>query len=278
MELRPHPAKYTDGIIRAMANAVAPGSLVLDPMAGVGRIHLLAGLVPDVRTVGVELEPEWAGHHLQTLVGNALCLPFADATFDVVAVSPTYGNRLADHHEAKDACKTCGGSGWPAGAEAGCAEAPTSCPECGHWSCTCGGLAGAIGAHASRCATCRPCKNCGGSGLSARNTYRHKLGRMPHADSSTVMAWGPAYWQFHEKAWAEAARVMKPAARFVVNLKNPVDGDGAVRYDLVGFHAMLLSRLGFDYRRLEPVAVRGYRNGANRAQRAAHETVMVFDR
>ena len=27
---------------------------------------------------------------------------FSDATFDMVVTSPTYGNRMADHHNAKD--------------------------------------------------------------------------------------------------------------------------------------------------------------------------------
>lgn len=49
---------------------------------------------------------EWAARWLdgarRNIVGDALRLPFRDATFDVVATSPTYGNRMADHHEARD--------------------------------------------------------------------------------------------------------------------------------------------------------------------------------
>ena len=56
----------------------------------------------DLETVGVELEPEWADLHPDTFVGNALALKFDDADFDAVVTSPTYGNRLADHHNAKD--------------------------------------------------------------------------------------------------------------------------------------------------------------------------------
>jgi tRNA G10 N-methylase Trm11 len=37
-----------------------------------------------------------------TLVADARRLPFGAASFDVVATSPAYGNRLADHHEARD--------------------------------------------------------------------------------------------------------------------------------------------------------------------------------
>jgi tRNA G10 N-methylase Trm11 len=53
-------------------------------------------------TVGVEIEPEWAAMDWRTVVGDATALPFPDDVFDVVATSPCYGNRLADHHEAKD--------------------------------------------------------------------------------------------------------------------------------------------------------------------------------
>lgn len=70
---------------------------MIDPFAGVGGIHALKN-----QTVGVEIEPEWANQDPGTVVGNALALPFADDYFDAVATSPTFGNRMADHHDAKD--------------------------------------------------------------------------------------------------------------------------------------------------------------------------------
>ena len=63
-------------------------------------MHELANDTID--TVGVEIEPEWAAQRAGTLVGDALMLPFADHTFDAVVTSPTYGNRFADHHNARD--------------------------------------------------------------------------------------------------------------------------------------------------------------------------------
>ena len=92
-----HPATFSPPILDAIDQALGAADTVLDPFAGVGGIHKI-----DRRTVGIELEPEWARQHRDTLVGNALALPFLDATFDAVATSPCYGNRMADHHNAKD--------------------------------------------------------------------------------------------------------------------------------------------------------------------------------
>jgi tRNA G10 N-methylase Trm11 len=86
--------------------------LVLDPFAGIGRIHQLrepitiSGMDPDDwvmwETIGVEIEEPWARQNPFTRVGNALALDFPDGIFDAVVTSPTYGNRMADHHVAKD--------------------------------------------------------------------------------------------------------------------------------------------------------------------------------
>ncbi|MGH9892778.1 MAG: hypothetical protein ACREA0_12470 [bacterium] len=99
-----HPAVFSDRILPALAAMLAPAHRrVLDPFAGVGRVHELRKMVTwELETVGVELEPEWANLHPDTHVGNALALKFADGSFDAVVTSPTYGNRLADHHNARD--------------------------------------------------------------------------------------------------------------------------------------------------------------------------------
>lgn len=95
-----HPAKFSDAVLGVIAKHVAPDDLVLDPFAGTGRVHEL-----DAETVGVEIEPEWASVRPATVVGNALRLPFKNRSFDVVATSPAFGNRMADSHNARDASK-----------------------------------------------------------------------------------------------------------------------------------------------------------------------------
>lgn len=99
-----HPARYSDALIPVLAQVLADHldgpALILDPFAGTGKIHLLQDHGHD--TIGVELEPEWANLHPDTIVGNALCLPFAADAFDAVVTSPVYGNRLSDHHDARD--------------------------------------------------------------------------------------------------------------------------------------------------------------------------------
>ena len=109
VELRPHPAKFSDAILEVLQSTLDAESRrhqrhlsVLDPMAGTGKIHELAGAT----TLGVELEPEWAAYHSRTVVADATALPFSDHAFDAAITSPAYGNRMADAHEAKDVYKT----------------------------------------------------------------------------------------------------------------------------------------------------------------------------
>ena len=91
-----HPAQFSREILSLVErqHLLPDSGIVLDPMAGVGNVHKLATATR--KTVGIEIEPEWAAAHPDTIVGNALRLPFGRASFDAVFTSPTYGNRCSD--------------------------------------------------------------------------------------------------------------------------------------------------------------------------------------
>lgn len=266
----PHPAPFSAEIVPVLADvlveryrrarSLARPIRVLDPFAGIGRIHDLAD--ERVATTGVELLPRYAAAHVDTIVGDATALPAGwTRTFDAVVTSPCYANRMADHHQARDLCKTCRGSG-----EVELDGTPTS------------GTVTAI-----------TCGKCRGSGLSHRRSYFHYHGEdgWVWENNAGAMGWGDAYGDLHERAWAEARRVLRVGtvtrpALLVVNVKNftrtrKVRGEkGTETVDVAGWHRRTIERLGFE--RLETITIptKGYRNGANRERREPAERVYVF--
>lgn len=83
-----HPARYSDQVLVAMGQLVdqlvddqGRTVQVLDPFAGTGRVHELGQHTScELRTFGVELEPEWAGMHERTIVGDAQAAEPLDGT------------------------------------------------------------------------------------------------------------------------------------------------------------------------------------------------------
>lgn len=249
------PAAFSAPILAVIADEIAkrqPGiHSVLDPFAGVGGVHKLREVhgLP-VETVGVELEPEWADAHPRNRRGNALHLErvrivASRAPFDAIVTSPTYGNRMADSHNAQDACGHCDGDG----------TAPDG----------------------------EPCVPCRGLGLSRRHTYTHRLGRPLTADNSGGMQWGYEYRAFHEAAWRSAVDALKPAPGgegysypgwFFLNISDHIRGGD--RQDVVAFHLRTLQALGLVVDAVIPVGTRRQRYGANAAQRVDAELVIVL--
>lgn len=100
-----HPAKFSDPVldrIEDLLDLYGWPTRIIDPFAGVGKVHRLSQGRDNVKTTGIEIEPEWAAQHPHTVVGDALALGFPDSSFDGLVSSPCYGNRLADHHNARD--------------------------------------------------------------------------------------------------------------------------------------------------------------------------------
>lgn len=234
---------------------------VLDPFAGVGKIHTLEN-----HTSGIELEPEWAAqapiNKGITIVGDALERMREWATFyvgfDAVVTSPTYGNRMADHHDAKERCKACWGHG------------VTGVRE--------GDVYHVIG---------DPCPKCQGVGTREykRNTYKHQLGRELSDNSSAAMQWGPEYRAFHEEAWRLAFGVIRPGGRLVLNIKSHyrrvrvAPKTYASRLMLVsGWHWRTCCSIGFLPVARIQVRTPGQRQGQNGSLRVPFEWVLVFDK
>lgn len=250
-----HPAKFPPEIVDAIGATILdyfldPGIdrpiVVLDPFAGVGGIHALraTGLID---TFGVELEPEWAAASEWTRVGDATDLAeWGDATVDVVATSPCYGNRMADHHDAQERCTSCSGTGQVAQSPGRGSDGHTECDRCA------------------------------GSGQRdhRRITYRHRLGRDLSACSAAGLQWGPAYRRLHIEAWQEALRVIRPGGLFVLNIKDHVRGGKLQR--VPEWHVQTLQALGARLYRAQPIATAGMGFGANRDSRSDFELVIAF--
>lgn len=114
-----HPAKFTDVILDAandMLNAsVCPRNRLIpptmyDPFAGTGKGLEYFQATGEFDCFGTELEQEWADQSPLVVCRDSLeymeCFAsFRGPKYDVVFTSPAYGNRMADHHEAKDTSK-----------------------------------------------------------------------------------------------------------------------------------------------------------------------------
>lgn len=117
-----HPAPFNEAFLRYVVSALGDQFLrgpmwLLDPMAGTCRLHRLQGHHGDVlvRTFCSELEPEWTEPSPDPALGFTQAGVHAfqalhDRTADEklfagprwIVTSPVWGNRMADHHEAKD--------------------------------------------------------------------------------------------------------------------------------------------------------------------------------
>lgn len=187
----PNPATFSAGILNVILGDLreftGPTSTILDPFAGPGGIHWLRGY--GYETFGVEIEREWASAHRYTFQGDATQMSHLRTVtrrspFAAVVTSPTYGNRMADHHEAADPCRECVHNG----------------------------------------VQTFPCGFCGGTGLTRRHTYRHQLGRPLHPRNSGAMQWGDEYRDLHRLAWVQCFDVLTDDGLFILNIKDHVRG------------------------------------------------------
>lgn len=132
---RRFPAKYSEPILDQIAlelrSRLICAGTILDPYGGVGGIHALRDTLPDLDTVAVEIEPEFAACHPDTLCGDSRLLGqvLGDraGTITAVVTSPDYGNRLADQYlgSENEKCRVCDGKGGTYKL-----DEPINCPKC----------------------------------------------------------------------------------------------------------------------------------------------------
>jgi len=104
-----HNAKFSAPILSAIIHELPTRGLILDPMGGVGTLarewgrHVITG----------ELEWEWVKQAPRPCVQQDVhALPYRNGSIACVVTSPTYGNRMADHHNARDTSKRNGYAFW----------------------------------------------------------------------------------------------------------------------------------------------------------------------
>jgi tRNA G10 N-methylase Trm11 len=111
----------------------------------------------------------------------------------------------------------------------------------------------------------------------ARRSYRFDLGHELSPNNSGALQWGPAYREFHEKAWLEALRVLRPGGRFVLDIKDHIR-DGKWQ-DVTGWHVRELTELGLSVCAVRPVVTTGLGGtGSNSSLRTGAELVIGFDK
>lgn len=235
-----HPARFSSPVFDVMAQHVWKGAHVLDPYAGTGGVHQLQDL--GCTTIGIEIEQEWAAMNPLTFLGDATKMVFPDEEFDIVFTSPTFGNRMADHHEAKDPCKKCRGEG--------------ATQQKQGWLDT--------------------CTACSGTGYSKRHTYRHMLGRPLTTGNTGGMQWGDEYRRYHKAAWKECFRVLGHNGLLILHIGDHIRNGERIKVSK--WHYKTLRKIGFEPVSIEKVYVKKMKHGANRKKRIPFEYVIVMSK
>jgi len=105
-----HPATFTNSFIPIFAELLSGKEYVLDVFGGVGKLALIKDFGFEGKVICNEIEKEWVETSTYPVdewhIGDSANMEWANSNFfDAICTSPTYGNRMADHHNAKDGSK-----------------------------------------------------------------------------------------------------------------------------------------------------------------------------
>lgn len=105
-----HPAVFSNVFIPKFAELLEGQNSVLDIFGGTGKLALIKMFGFTGKVICNEIEPEWANSSPYPVdewhVGDAANMEWAsDESIEAICTSPTYGNRMADHFNARDSSK-----------------------------------------------------------------------------------------------------------------------------------------------------------------------------
>lgn len=254
-----HPAKFSKGFVEMFRSLLheyleqpwrLPEPAVLDPFAGVGTIHQLR---PEFITYGMEIEKEWAEQSQFTLTGDSTQMPdYWTETFDAVVTSPTYGNRMADHHM------------------------PGMCTACEGYKKE-GGKDRMIMVALQDIDLLPDCPKCNGTGResSKRNTYYHVLGHNLQENNTGMYQFTQfQYKELHSVVYKECYRVLVRGGIIIVNVSDHIRRGEVVK--VVEWHRLQLKHTGFHMVAVRPVTTQRLGFGANADARVENEHILVF--
>ena len=103
-----HPAPFSKVLYPWFRALLGEPDTLLDPFAGEGGVFKLQQWLPNTFIVGIEIEEDYCALDRRLTWGDATRLEYPANYFKAVLTSPTYANRMADHHNAKDGSRRIG--------------------------------------------------------------------------------------------------------------------------------------------------------------------------
>jgi hypothetical protein len=109
---------------------------------------------------------------------------------------------------------------------------------------------------------------------SKRHSYMFDLGRRPHRESSGTLHWGRRYQGFHDAAWTECSRVLKPKALVMLNVSNHIRNKK--EQPVAQWHFKWFMDHGCELETICSVSTSRMRYGQNHEARSSCEYIFIF--
>ncbi len=108
----------------------------------------------------------------------------------------------------------------------------------------------------------------------SRRSYTHDIGHDLHTNNSGDLQWGDEYRQFHQRAYMESIRALKPGGLFVLNISDHIRDGKPQGVPL--WHTGVLMQLGLEWMQCRTVETPRLRQGTNSGARVSVEYVVTL--